>query len=246
MQMIIKNWFRWLGVPLILILISAAFVIYVVNNPGGAMAARSLTYQNILRYLREHVHLVFVALGLATAVGVPAGILLTRPKLRRIGKVVENIVNVGQTIPSLAILALFYVYLGLGFRTGVFALWLYCILPILRNTYAGIKSIEPGIIEAALGMGMNPVKILTRIELPLSYPVIMAGIRTAVVICVGTATMATFIGAGGLGDLIVTGLSVRRTIIILTGAFLSAMLAIILDYILGQVEQYLTGRDVNS
>ncbi len=241
MQELRRKWKGWILVPAILLGLAIGVTVYVVNNPGGTMAARMLTYPSIFRYLREHILMVLVSCLLAIVAGVPIGIMLTRPRFRTIGRVVENIVNVGQTIPSLAILALFFTFLGRGFNTAVFALWLYSILPILRNTYAGIMSIQPGIIEAAHGMGMTPVHVLGRIELPLAYPVIMAGVRTAVVINVGTATLATFIGAGGLGDLIVTGISVGRPIIIFTGAALSAILAILLDHILGQIEERLVG-----
>ncbi len=233
------KWIPYLLIPAILIIIAFAVIIYVVNNPGGAMAARALTYANIFRYFREHIAMVVTALGLSIIVGIPLGIMLTRPSLRYPGKIAENIVNVGQTVPSLAILAIAFVYLGFGFRTAVFALWLYSILPILRNTYAGITSIQPDILESARGMGMSRIRILILIELPLALPVIMAGIRTSLVILVGTATLATFIGAGGLGDLIATGISVRRNILVFTGASLSALLAILLDHIIGQVENAL-------
>ncbi len=231
-----RNYLSWFILPIILLGLAVGIIVYVVNNPGGAMAARALTYPNILLYFRQHILMVVTALCLAIIVGIPAGIMLTRPRLRVAARIVENVVNVGQTVPSLAILALFFVYLGFGFNTAVFALWLYCILPILRNTYAGLTSIEATILEAARGMGISPLRILYRIELPLALPVIIAGIRTSVVICVGTATLATFIGGGGLGDLIKTGIAVRRDILVITGASLSAILAIFLDHVIGQVE----------
>ncbi len=231
-----RNRLSWFVLPLILVALALALIIYVVGNPGGAMAARALTYSNISLYFRQHMMMVVTALCLSITVGIPAGIMLTRPRLRTLGRVVENVINVGQTVPSLAILALFFVYLGWGFNTAVFALWLYSILPILRNTYAGLTSIQADILEAARGMGISPLRVLYRIELPLALPVIIAGIRTSVVICVGTATLATFIGAGGLGDLIATGISVRRNIMVITGATLSAILAIFLDHVIGQVE----------
>ena len=236
MRTLRHNRLSWFLLPLILITLALVLIIYVVGNPGGAMAARALTYSNISLYFRQHMMMVVTALCLSITVGIPAGIMLTRPRLRTLGRVVENVINVGQTVPSLAILALFFVYLGWGFNTAVFALWLYSILPILRNTYAGLTSIQADILEAARGMGISPLRVLYRIELPLALPVIIAGIRTSVVICVGTATLATFIGAGGLGDLIATGISVRRNIMVITGATLSAILAIFLDHVIGQVE----------
>ncbi len=233
----LQNIWKWLIIPLIMIGIGTAIVIYAVNNPTDSIVARMLTYERIFRVIREHMALLLISMLAATFVGVAAGIMLSRPRLYYAGRVVENIVNVGQTIPSLAILALFFTILGLGFRTAVFALFLYSILPILRNTFAGIDGVDYNIIEAARGMGMNSFRILTKIELPIAFPIIVAGIRTAVVINVGAATLATFIAGGGLGDLIVTGLSVHRDMIIVTGATIAALTAILLDYLIGRVEE---------
>ncbi len=240
----LPRWVSYYLVPVLLLCLGLGIAAYMVNSVSeGTMEARMVNFPYLQMALRRHLELVFISCFLAIAVGIPFGLMLTRPYLWLVGKIVENVVNVGTTVPSLAILALFFAYLGGGFQTAIFALWLYSILPVLRNTYAGIISIEPGIIDAARGMGMSPWRILTMVELPLSYPVIMAGIRTAVVINVGTATLATFVGAGGLGDLIVTGIAVRRDTMILTGALLSALLAIMLDHLLGIVEERLVSRE---
>ncbi len=230
---------EWLAVPLVLAAAGAAIVVYSVNNPTDRLVASYLTYGKVMDSLSEHLWLMLVSMIGATVVGVLVGIMLSRPGLFYIGKGVEAIVNVGQTVPSLAVLALFLSVLGLGFRTAVFALFLYSILPILRNTFAGIVNVDSSIIESARGMGMSPFRILTRIELPIAYPIIASGIRTAVVINVGAATLATFIGGGGIGDLIVTGLSLQREMIILNGAVLAAITAIILDYLVARFESYL-------
>lgn len=227
---------RWILIPLLLIAVGVVIVVYSVNNPTDSLVARAVTYNTVITALRQHLGLMLVSMVGAITVGVLVGIMLSRPKLYYVGRGVENIVNVGQTIPSLAILALFFTILGLGFRVAVFALFLYSILPILRNTFAGIVNVDSSIIESAKGMGMNPFRILTRIELPIAFPIIVAGIRTAIVINVGAATLATFIGGGGFGDLIVTGLSVRRDMVIFVGAGLAAITAILLDYIIGQIE----------
>ncbi len=238
----LKSWLARVAVPLGLILAGVAVAVYFVENPGGAMAARVLSYPKVIRLINEHLLMVVVSSSLAIAAAVPLGILISRPALRVLGIIIENIINVAQTVPSLAVLALFMTILGLGFKTAVFALWLYSLLPILRNTYAGIKSVPPDVIEAARGMGMTPLRILTRIELPLAYPIVMAGIRTAVVVNVGTATLASFIGAGGLGMMIISGISVSRPTLVLCGALLSAIMAILFDNVLGQVENYLLDR----
>ncbi len=227
---------RWVLLPLLLITVGVVISVYTVNNPTDSLVARALTYENIIKSLQEHLMLMLVSMIGAIIVGVLVGIMLSRPRLYYLGRGVENVVNIGQTIPSLAILALFFTIIGLGFRVAVFALFLYSILPILRNTFAGIVNVPSSIIESAKGMGMNPYRILTRVELPLAFPIIVAGIRTAIVINVGAATLATFIAGGGLGDLIVTGLSLRRHMIVFTGAGLAALTAILLDYVIGQVE----------
>ncbi|CFX40482.1 MetI-like domain [Syntrophomonas zehnderi OL-4] len=201
------------------------------------MAARLLSYENIGLLTKQHIIMVLISSIAAILTAVPLGILISRERFARVGAIIENIVNVAQTVPSIAILALFFTILGLGFNTAVFALWLYSLLPILRNTYAGITGVSKGVVEAAQGMGMPPLRILTLIELPLASPVIIAGIRTAVVVNVGTATLATFVGAGGYGDLIVTGIAIQRLPLLLTGCILSALLAIICDHILAVVEK---------
>ncbi len=234
-----KQLWRWVILPLIFIAIGAVIVVYTVNNPTDSLVARALTYENVMKGLRQHLSLMIVSMIGAIVFGVLVGIMLSRPKLYYLGRGVENIVNVGQTIPSLAILALFFTILGLGFRVAVFALFLYSILPILRNTFAGIINVPKSIIESAIGMGMSPFRVLIKIELPLAFPIIVAGIRTAIVINVGAATLATFIGGGGFGDLIVTGLSLRRDMIVFTGAGLAALTAIILDYYIARVEENL-------
>ncbi len=234
-----RNIFKWFVIPLLLISLGVIITIYVVNNPTDTLVARALTYENIFRALREHLGLLLVSMAGAIVVGISVGIMLSRPSLFYVGRGVENVVNIGQTVPSLAVLALFFAVLGLGFNVAVFALFLYSILPILRNTYAGIRNVEPHIVEAARGMGMSPLRILTQIELPIAYPIITAGIRTAIVINVGAATLATFIGGGGFGDLIVTGLSVGRSMVIFAGAGLVAITAIVLDHIVGQIEAHL-------
>ncbi len=231
-----KEWTKF-SLPLFL-LAGAGFLViwYFVKNPGGAMAARILTYQHIGWLLAQHILMVLISSFMAIMTAVPLGIIVSRPRLRVAGVIIENTVNIAQTVPSIAVLALFFTFLGLGFSTAVFALWLYSLLPVLRNTYAGMKLVPAEIVEAAKGMGMSPRRVLTRIELPLAIPVIMAGIRTAVVINVGTATLATFIGAGGLGHLIVTGITVQRHELLFTGSVLSALLAIFCDHMLGGLE----------
>jgi len=231
---------KWVRRSIYIVILLAIFVGYPwynIKNPADATVARGLQAENVIKYGQDHLVLWGVALLVAIAIGVAAGILVSRPQFRFVAPVVVNIANIGQTVPSIGVLAIFMGLLGMGFSTAVFALIVYGILPILRNTYAGMITISPGIIEAARGMGMTPYSILRRIELPLSLPVITAGIRTASVMIVGAATLATFIAAGGLGSIIVTGLAVMREQLFYTGAVMAASLAILLDYILWIIEE---------
>ncbi|QLK85504.1 ABC transporter permease/substrate-binding protein [Staphylococcus sp. 17KM0847] len=186
--------------------------------------------EELLQALLTHVQLSFIALLIAVLIGVPLGILLT--KTPRLSEGVINIAAVLQTIPSLALLGLMIPLFGIGTVPAVIALVVYALLPILRNTYTGIVGVDASLIEAAKGIGMKPTRRLIRVELPLAMPVIMAGIRTAMVLIVGTATLAALIGAGGLGDLILLGIDRNNTSLILIGAIPAALLAILFDVIL--------------
>ena len=178
----------------------------------------------------EHIQLSFIALFIATLIAVPIAILLTKTK--KLSEIVMNIAAVLQTIPSLALLGLMIPIFGIGRLPAIIALVVYALLPILRNTYTGIKEVDPSLIEAAKGIGMKPLRRLTKVELPIAMPVIMAGIRTAMVLIIGTATLAALIGAGGLGDLILLGIDRNNTALILIGAIPAALLAILFDFIL--------------
>ena len=194
----------------------------------------------------RHMQIVGVAEGLAIAIGMPIGFLITRRALRYVSPLLVGIANMGQTIPTLAFIGIAAAILGLGFRAAAVALFVYAMLPIIRNTYAGIRSVDEDVIEAAQGMGMTRMQIVFKIEIPLAMPVIIAGIRTSTVVNVGTAAVAGMIGAGGLGEIIVTGISVRVTELILQGTAPTAMLAIVLDALLGGLEKRLTPRGLRQ
>lgn len=188
----------------------------------------------------EHMWLVGVAMALAVAIGVPLGILLTRFPWAR--KPVLGISNVMQTIPSLALFGFLLPLPWLGARAdrlAITALTLYALLPIIRNTYAGIAGVDPAVRETARGMGMTDLQILVQVELPLALSVILAGVRVATVICVGVATIAAAVGAGGLGEFIFRGVAMVNNDLILAGAVPAALLAIFADLGLGLVERKL-------
>jgi len=171
-------------------------------------------------------------------VGIPIGIFIAHHN--RLSPWVISLANIIQTIPALAMLAVLMLVMGLGPNTVVFALFLYSLLPIIKNTYTGIRNVDPAMIESGKGMGMTRLQVLRMVELPLSLSVIMAGLRTALVITIGVATIGTFIGAGGLGDIILRGTNVTDgTTIILAGAIPTALMAIIADAVMGWFEKRL-------
>ncbi|MFD1413537.1 ABC transporter permease/substrate-binding protein [Oceanobacillus jeddahense] len=190
----------------------------------------------LLQAIWEHLQISLISLGIAILIAVPIGIILTR--YPRVAEPIIGTSAVLQTIPSLAVLAFLIPFLGIGIQPAIVALVLYGLLPILRNTYTGIDGVDPALREAARGMGMNTKKQLMKVELPIAMPVIMAGIRTSMVLIVGTTTIAALIGAGGLGDIILLGLDRGGDIpLVLLGAIPAALLAIILDFILRLFEK---------
>lgn len=186
--------------------------------------------------LINHLLQVGIAVGTAILIALPLGIFLTRPRFKQLGQKVISIINIGQAVPSLAMVAIFMPLMGIGFKPAVSALILYGLLPIARNTLAGLNSIDEDIKESARGVGMSRGQVLFEIELPLAMPIIMAGIRTSTIITVGTATLSFLIGAGGLGRLIFLGIRMFKPEYLLIGSGTAAILAIVLDRILGKVE----------
>jgi osmoprotectant transport system permease protein len=186
--------------------------------------------------------LVAVSLGAAILVGLSLGLLLERYRAQ--AETVVRAVGVLQTIPSIALLAFMIPLLGIGVLPAIVALFLYSLYPIVRNTYTGVRTAAPEAVAAAEALGMTPFQRLRYVRLPLAAPVIMAGIRTAAVIAVGTATLAAFIGAGGLGDPIVAGLALSDTRLILSGAIPAALLAVAVDALLALLERAVAPRGV--
>jgi osmoprotectant transport system permease protein len=192
----------------------------------------------------RHLLLVLVSL-LAAAVAVPLGVMLERARPSAAEGAIRG-AGVLQTIPSIALLAFMIPLLGIGVTPALVALWLYSLYPILRNTYSGVRHADSAAAEAARALGMSPRQVLRHVRLPLAAPSIMTGIRTAAVIDVGTATLAAFIGAGGLGDPIVAGLALTDTRMILSGAIPAALLALLVDALLGLAERAVRPRGVSA
>jgi osmoprotectant transport system permease protein len=185
----------------------------------------------------EHLVLVSISIGIATIVGIPLGILITRQKNLR--QPILGIANILQTIPSLALFGLLIpvpVIGGIGAVPAIVALTLYSLLPIIRNTYTGITNVDPAIREAGRGMGMTDKELLIQVEIPLAMGVILAGVRVATVIAIGVATIAAAIGAGGLGELIFRGISAVNNQLLLAGAVPAALIALLFDFGIGWLE----------
>lgn len=184
-----------------------------------------------LNLILRHINMVLVSISAATVIGLAVGIIFTRPGLKRYSGLIMYFVGLGQTVPSLAVIAIAMSFIGIGFKAAVFALCVYSVLPVARNTLAGISSVPSWIIDAARGIGMPEYRILFQIELPNAMKVILTGFRVALIINTGTAALAFLIGAGGLGNHIFTGISLMRMDKLLAGAIPTTLLALFADYL---------------
>lgn len=191
-------------------------------------------------YILEHLQLVLIPLAIATVIAFPIGVLLTRPRFRRYTGRVMGVFNAGQTIPPLAVIAVFFPFLGLGYRPAVIALTLYALLPIARNTLAGLAGVPLEVKDAARGMGMTEWQTFMQIELPLSLPVVMSGIKTSAVLTAGTAALAALVGGKGMGAVIFAGINFFRMELILAGTIYIGLIAILLDRLLTFIEVHMT------
>lgn len=194
-------------------------------------------YPSILQYASEHIVISFTVTIISILFTIPLAIYMTKTKSNKIKNLIFNIANVFQTIPTIALLAIMIPIFGIGFTPAIVALFLYSLLPLLRNTYAGMESIDDEIIEAAKGMGFNTFQRLFQVELPIALPYIMSGIRVTSVYIISWTTLAALIGAGGLGDLVLAGIGYNDKFMIFTGTILAIVIAIVLDLILGRIEK---------
>lgn len=186
----------------------------------------------------EHLSISLISLALGIIVAVPLGVVLTR--FPKVADFVIGIASIFQTIPTLALLALMIPIIGIGRVPAIVALFIYSLLPILRNTYIGMNDVSPTAKDAAKGMGMTNMQSIIKVELPLAMPVIMAGIRLSAVYVIAWASLASYIGAGGLGDFILSGISLYQPDLIFGGTIPVTIMALLADYILGKVENYFT------
>ncbi|MEU8895662.1 ABC transporter permease [Nocardia sp. NPDC048505] len=236
----IDVWFE----PVVILAIGIGYVLWYRSTTFTSTEQASLAWANLQSTILAHIKLTVVATLIVVVVAIPLGIALTRPALKRLEPFAVNLANIGQAAPAVGLLVLFTFWLGTGFRTAVIGLVVYAILPILQNTIIGLRQVDQRTIEAARGIGFSAARTLVQVELPLAVPVILNGVRTALVILVGTATLSTFIGATSLGTLITTGVTLFLPKLLLSGAILVGLLALVIDWLGRLVELAATPRGV--
>jgi osmoprotectant transport system permease protein len=230
--------------PVVLALVLVALHAWISSRNLDVIEQRSLNSAYLTSRTVKHLELTLVVTAFVLAIAVPAGVLLTRPWARRVAPPVLAVANIGQAVPSFGLMVLLTVgFTRLGAdQIAVIAFVAYGILPVLRNTIVGLQRVDPSVTESARGMGMSRARVLWAVELPLAVPVILAGVRTALVITVGTVALGTFIGAGGLGDIISNGINSSRNPVLITGSVLVAALALAVDWLAGIAEDLLRPR----
>lgn len=235
----VAKWAKLSIQPVVVLLVLVGYVIWheLANFEADSIEGRTLAWGNILGLTWEHIVLSFVATVIVLAIAIPMGVVLTRKPTRKLAPIVVGIANIGQAAPAVGLIVLAALLFGIGVVPAIGALSLYGLLPSLRNTIVGLDQVDQRLVEAGRGMGMSAGAVLFRVELPLAVPVIVAGARLALVLLVGTAALAAFVGAGGLGFLITTGIKLSRLSVLISGALLVASLALIIDWLGRVVEE---------
>ena len=231
---------RLLAQPVLVLILVAGVLIWAFGRDLTATQKASLSASNIATLTWQHVLLTVTVVVIVVAVAVPLGTLLTRPRYRRLSPFFVAIANVGAAAPAIGLLVLFYLATRqTGFWIGVLPIAFYSLLPVLRNTILGYQQVDPALIDAGRGQGMSKSTVLRRIEFPLAVPYILAGLRTSLVLAVGTATLCFLVSAGGLGILIDTGYKLRDNVTLIVGAVLAVALALLIDWLAALAERFL-------
>ena len=230
--------------PLVIVAVLGALYWWISSIELDSIMQRTLNWDYIILRTREHLVLTFSASFFVAVLAIPAGIVASRTRSRLLRGSILTVANIGQATPAIGFIILLAIVWQIGFTTALIALVAYSFLPVLRNTMVGLSQIDPNVTESARGMGMTPTQVLLRIELPLAVPVILAGLRTSLVFAVGVATVATFINAGGLGDMIVNGLKLQRFPVLIAGAVIVSCIALFIDWIAGVAEDTLRPRGI--
>ncbi|MFG1943803.1 ABC transporter permease [Nonomuraea sp. NPDC048826] len=228
--------------PAAIVVALAALYAWVSTLELDSIERRSLNRDVIIAKVIEHLQMTVAATALVVAIAVPLGIVASRARNRFITPVILTAGNLGQAVPCIGLLVLATFVLGVGFQTALVGLVAYAVLPVLRNTMVGLQQIDPALIESARGMGMTKGQVLRRVELKLAVPAILAGLRTALVLTVGVATLGAFVAAGGLGELIINGLKLNRMPVTIVGGVLTACIAFFIDWLGGLAENLLKPR----
>ncbi|WP_190819736.1 ABC transporter permease [Saccharopolyspora pogona] len=235
---------RLMAQPVAVVALVAGVLGWAFTQDNDEVTARSINSTTILSLTWTHFLLSLAVAVIVILVAVPLGVVLSRGWARTAVPLVIGLANIGQAAPSVGLLVLFFLVTGgsTGFWIAVLPIACYALLPVLRNTIVGLQQVDPSLIDAGRGIGMSATGVLARIELPLAVPYILAGLRTSLVLAVGTATLALFVGAGGLGEMINTGYKLNDWTVMVVGAVLAMSLALLVDWLGALAETYLSPR----
>ena len=227
--------------PAIIAAVGLVLAIGVASANPNESEQRSLNASYVLTLIAQHLKLTAVSTVIVLAVAIPLGVLLTRPAARFAAPAVLAVANIGQGAPAIGVIVILAVVLPMAapFWVAILSLSVYSVIPALRNTMVGLQQVDRSLVEAARGIGMSAMRALLTVELPLAVPIMLAGIRTTLVLNVGVASLASFIGAGGLGEMISTGVKLQQNIVLITGSVLIALLALLIDWLGAIAERYL-------
>ncbi|MEY9991702.1 osmoprotectant transport system permease protein [Streptomyces sp. V4I8] len=240
------SWQKLTFVPALLVAMLLATWLWFQQADLDAVSENALSGGQVSKALWQHVELTVISTFFVLIIAIPLGILLTRRAFRKATPVAMAFANMGQATPAIGLLALLVIWLGIGRRAALIGMIAYAVLPVLSNTIAGLKANDPTLLEAARGIGMSPTGVLRRVELPLAVPLILAGVRTALVLNVGTATLAVFGGGGGLGVLITAGITNQRMPVLVLGSVLTVALALLVDWLASLAEVLLRPRGLET
>lgn len=240
------SWQKLTILPGVLLAVLLATWLWFRQADLDAISENALSNGQVSKALRQHVELTVISTFFVLVIAIPLGVLLTRRAFRRATPVAMAVANMGQATPAIGLLGLLVIWLGIGRKAALIGIVAYAVLPVLSNTIAGLKANDPTHLEAARGIGMSSLGVLTRVELPLAVPLILAGVRTALVLNVGTATLATFGGGGGLGVLITSGITNQRMPVLMLGSILTVVLALLVDWLASLAELLLRPRGLEA
>jgi len=241
--------FRWsdfVVMPVFLGLVLLVLWWWITHQDLDPIERTTLAWSNVRLRIIEHIQLTVISTAFVLVIAIPLGVLLTRSGARRFAPLALAVANIGQATPAIGLLVLLTLWLGVGVKVALIGAVAYAVLPVLSNTIAGLKDVDRSLVEAARGIGMSMPGVLLKVELPLAVPLVLAGVRNALVLNVGTATLATFVNAGGLGDIIQDGILLQRTRVLIVGSVLTVVLALAVDWLASLAEQGLRPRGLRK